>query len=177
MTAATITPVPTDVLTAVRAFLLAILPAGTPVIQGIQNRVAMPVSGFVLMTPLYQMRLATNVDSYDDTYPSSGASFSAEQDTRIDIQLDFYGPLSGAWAAMISTLWRDEYGVTALAPNCAPLYIDDARMMPLTDDEQQYLQRWMSVAVAQYNPVVTLPQQFAGAAEATLIDVDVVYPP
>jgi hypothetical protein len=175
---ATITPVPTDVLTAVRSFLLGVLPANTPVVQGIQNRVAMSqAAGFVLMTPLYQMRLATNVDTYDDTYPSPGASFSAEQDTRIDVQLDFYGPLSGAWAAMVSTLWRDEYGVNALAPNCAPLYIDDARMMPLVDGEMQYEQRWTCTGTLQFNPVTTLPQQFAGAAKATLIDVDMAYPP
>lgn len=174
---ASITPVPTDVINAVQAFLAPLLPANTPVIFGIQNRVAMPPGAFVLVTPLYQMRLATNVDTYMDPYPDSGATVQAEQDTRIDVQLDFYGPLSGAWAAMVSTLWRDEYGVNALAPNCAPLYIDDAKMMPLTTAEQQYLQRWMSTAMLQYNPVTTLPQQFAGAAEAELIDVDEAFPP
>ena len=175
---AVVAPVPTDVLTALRTFLLGILPANTPVLQGIQNRVAMPpVAPFVIFTPLYQMRLATNVDTYDDTYPLAGATFSAEQDTRFDIQLDFYGPQAGAWAAMVSTLWRDEYGVTSLAPTCAPLYIDDARMMPLIDAEMQYEQRWCSTGVLQYNPVTTVAQQFAGAAKATLISVDEAYPP
>lgn len=174
---ASITPVPTDVQNAVQAFIKGLLPTNTPIVFGIQNRVAMPQTGFVLITPLYQMRLSTNMDTYDDMFPDAGATFSAEQDTRIDMQLDFYGPNAGAWAAMISTLWRDEYGVNALSPNCAPLYIDDARMMPLTTAEEQYLQRFTSTGVLQYNPVTTLPQQFAGAAVADLIDAEHAYGP
>lgn len=151
---ASITPVPQDVLNAIEAFLAAILPAGTPVQFGQQNRVAPPnaPAGFVIVTPLYQLRLATNIDTYDDTYPSAGASFSAEQATRIDVQLDFYGPSSGQWAAMVSTLWRDEYGVNALAPNCAPLYIDDAKLMPWDSPEKQYVTRWQSTGRASVQP-------------------------
>lgn len=176
---AAVSPTSQSVLDAVQAFIAGLLPTNTPVVFGIQNRVAppQPSTGWVIITPLYQMRLATNVDTYSDTYPSPGATFSAEQDTRMDLQLDFYGPTAGDWAAIVSTLWRDEYGVNALAPDCAPLYIDDARMMPWVSTEGQYYQRFTSTAALQFNPVVTLPQQFAGAATATLISVDEAYPP
>jgi hypothetical protein len=53
--------------TALRAFLLAILPAGTDAVRGQVNRVPEPACpNFVIMTPIHRMRLATNVDSYDD---------------------------------------------------------------------------------------------------------------
>jgi hypothetical protein len=48
-------------------FLTAILPAGTPIVQGIQNRVSEPANtDFVEMWPLDRTRLATNVDTYID---------------------------------------------------------------------------------------------------------------
>lgn len=54
-------------LTALRAYLLSVLPAGTECIRGQDNRVAEPAgSNFVLMTPILRERLETNVDTYAD---------------------------------------------------------------------------------------------------------------
>lgn len=61
------TPLDTNIFTALRSFLLAILPAGVDVVQAQANRVPEPVgSDYVLMTPLRRERLETNVDSYAD---------------------------------------------------------------------------------------------------------------
>lgn len=63
------TPSVTDsaIFTALRSFLLAILPAGTEVVQGQVNRVAEPqVADFIVITPLRRIRLATNVDTAAD---------------------------------------------------------------------------------------------------------------
>lgn len=55
------------VLTALRSFLLAILPTGVEVIQAQDNRVPEPkAADFVTMTPLFQQRLSTNIDSFGD---------------------------------------------------------------------------------------------------------------
>jgi len=62
-------PVPASALAyeATRAFLLAVLPAGTEVIRGQVNRVPEPVSpNFVLMSPATRLRLSTNQDTYED---------------------------------------------------------------------------------------------------------------
>ncbi len=59
-----------------------------------------------------------------------------------------------------------------LAPDCAPLYIDNARRMPFVTGEEQYYPRYSSTAVLQYNPVTAIPQQFADEASATVIDVE-----
>jgi hypothetical protein len=50
-------------------------------------------------------------------------------------------------------------------------------LAPLEDDELQYEQRWTIEAFLQYNPVVTVPMQFADTASVTLINVDEAYPP
>lgn len=61
--------VPTDsqIRTALRSFLLGILPAGVEVVLGQDNRVPEPVAlDFVVMTRIRSDRLATNVDTYAD---------------------------------------------------------------------------------------------------------------
>jgi hypothetical protein len=49
--------------------------------------------------------------------------------------------------------------------------------MPYKTGEEQYNRRWTVLASLQYNPVTTLPQQFADAADVEVINVDERYPP
>jgi hypothetical protein len=56
-----------DVQTALRSFLLAILPAGVEVVEGQDNRVPEPQpSDFVVMTPILRSRIETNTDEWAD---------------------------------------------------------------------------------------------------------------
>lgn len=165
----TTTPLFDALFIRLRTFLLAIVPAGTEVVRGNFNRVPQPAGNHIVITALFERRLRTNVTEYDDD-GSAGGTRTIEQGTEFHIQFDYYGTTAAELAARVSTLWRDEYGVSALAPECAPLYIDDARCMPLVTSEEQYLNRFTSTAVAQYNPVTTIPQQFADEASATLVD-------
>ena len=56
-----------QIMTALRSVLLAILPSGVAVIQAQDNLVPEPAgSDFVVMTPLMRTRLETNVDAYAD---------------------------------------------------------------------------------------------------------------
>lgn len=178
----TVAPTLATVFTKVRAYLLdpvaGIVPVGTPVIRGPMNRAAQPAVDHVVITPTLRKRLRTNVETDVDPYPSPGdGTVQIEQGTQLTIQADFYGAQAGDWAAIFSTIWRSEYACKALAPDCAPLYSDEGRMIPLTTGEEQYLERWTVSAVLQYNPVVTTLQQFAGAASVDLINVDERYPP
>lgn len=60
-------PTQADIFTALRQFLLEILPAGTKVRQGQPNRVSEPSdANFVIFTPLRMPRLSTNVDGSED---------------------------------------------------------------------------------------------------------------
>jgi len=173
-----VTPTIQDVYTALKSFVQTIVPTGVPVQQGLLNRVAIPPTapGFVVIQGLLKNRLRTTVDTWDTT-DDDPTSMSSEQDIELTVQIDCYGAQSSDWADMISTLFRDGYGCNSLAPTCQPLYCDEARLIPLTDAESQYEERWVLTATLQYNPVVTTVQQFADVATATLIDVDEAYPP
>lgn len=167
-----------QVYTKLGDFIATVVPVGVPVIQLPENRTAMPpaVPGFVGMTVRAQSRIMTNLDKWDHQALDPTA-IEIEQAIRLTIQLDCYGAASAEWAAILSIVLRDEYSMSSLAPILAPLYTNDPRFAPLIDGEEQYERRWIVEAVMQYNPVVTTPMQFAGEAEATLINVDEAYPP
>jgi hypothetical protein len=178
VTAPTVTPVQNDLYVAIKKFIASVVPTNTPIYQGLGNRVAapLPLSGFVYMTMLYQKRLQTNIDTWDTTTPTP-TELAAQNAIEVGVQLDVYGPNAFDWAAMLSTLWRDDYGFYQLAPNCAPLYADEARQMPLVDSEAQYEQRFTITAVLQYNPTTVFPQTFADSLGINIIDVNEAYAP
>lgn len=178
----TVSPDLTAVFTKLRAYLLdpdaGIVPVGTPVLRGPINRAAQPAADHVIMTAIHNRRLRTNVETDVDPYPLPGAgSVRIEKGTAVTVQIDFYGVQSANWLDVFTTIWRSEYACRHLAPECQPLYADEGRMVPLTTGEEQYLERWTVSAMLQFNPVTTTPQQFAGVAEVTVINVDERYPP
>lgn len=174
----TVTPSFDALIVKLGDFIASIVPAGVPVIQMPSNRTSMPpgVPGFVGMTPRVQGRIATNFESWDADDVDVD-SVQLEQSVRVAVQCDFYAAASADWAAMFSTVMRSEYGCRQLAPIAAPLYSDDPRMAPLVNGEEEYEQRWIVTAYVQYNPVTSTPEQFATVLDATLINVDVSYPP
>jgi hypothetical protein len=173
----TVTPTLQGVYTLLRAFVLGVVPAGVPVVQGLGNRVPMPPPspGFVCMTATLLMPLRTPVELWDTT-DLDPVTMDIEQGTQIRVQLDCYGAASADWAIQLATLLRTDYACRALAP-VAPLYADNPIQAPLTNGEEQYEQRWIVGANLQYNPVVSIPMQFADTAEVDLINVDERYPP
>src|SRR5262245_9096734 len=105
----TLAPAQSDIQTALREFLVAILPDGVEVIEGEDNNVGEPASAdFVSMTVMRRPRLGTNVDTLD---PESGTS-TTKQPTEVAVQLDIHSAdLSTASdnAQLISTMFRDEF--------------------------------------------------------------------
>jgi hypothetical protein len=173
-----VSPTLEAVYTKLRALVVAVVPAGVEVIQGLPNRSSLPPSspGFVAMTAVLQRRLRTNVDAYVDPVVTPG-EVHAEQGTQLSVQLDCYGALSGDWANMLSNVLRSDWGCGQLAPTLAPLYVDQATMAPLVDSEKQYEQRWIVPAELQYNPVTSTPMEFADTLNVSLINVDERYTP
>lgn len=170
------------VMTKLGALIADMLPATIIVLQAPINRSAQPKGGHVVMTHLYDMRLRTNETTYTrptDPAPAAGTA-DIEQGTEIHVQLDFYGGVNFApsapaqWAAAMSTIFRDEYAVAALAPEAAPLYIDEARMIPLVTGEEQYRVRYAATAHIQYNPVTTKPQQFAEELVISTVEAQIL---
>jgi hypothetical protein len=156
----------TDIYTAIRTFILTVV--ACPVIKGLQNRVPIPNTPFVSMTILSHSRLATNETAYVDPIETIGTK-NSKASTQFKIQLDCYGPESGEWAGMISTLLRDEVGTIGLGDNIQPISADDPVMLPLISGEQQYEQRWAVTALFQANPITTTPMQFFDEANVETI--------
>jgi hypothetical protein len=167
-----------DLYTALRRFVLDVVPTGVEVVQGLGNRVSTPPPspGFVAMTANLISPHRTPVESWERDNPDPNA-ISIEQGTVVRVQLDCYGPTSGDWAIALVAALRSEYGVRLLAPEAAPLYAEDPIQAPLIDSEGQYESRWIVGARLQYNPVVSTPMEFADTAEVTLINIDERYPP
>ena len=174
----------TAIYTDLGAFVVSVLGLSAgQCVQGYPNRVAMPVVGpFVEMHITRSGRLATNVDGWDQTNPSPTA-MAQTQSIQLAVQLSCYGPQSGDWAAVLSTLLRDDVACQALygsgsTPICQPLYSDDPIRAPLVDEEQQYEDKWIVTAQLQYNPTVTTVQDFADAlGPVGLREVDAFYRP
>lgn len=163
-----------DVFTALGNFLVAVLPANTPVIQLQDNGVAMPTGPFVGMNNGNMKRLATNTDTYTDPVTTIGTKLMGSP-SAYTMTVDLYGPDAGAWAATIQALFRDEFATSLFPDNIQPLYADDPIQIPLINGEQQWEQRWRLQAVMQTSAVVTVPQDFAASLSVGLKEVEAEY--
>jgi len=128
-----------------------------------------------VMTSSSQTRLSTN----EDTYPATTAPTTKDIFVPIQyvIQLDFYGVNSPSWATQTQALFRDQYATDNMPSNIQPLFADDPIQMQLTNAEQQYEQRWKLSANIQYNPIVTVPQQYMNVATVGIKEVDTTFNP
>lgn len=105
------------------------------------------------------------------------------QAAQATVQLDFHSEdttVASNMAQTISTILRDEYGVSAFAAqpsDVVPLFADDPKQLPFINDQQQYEWRWVIEAKFQVNQKTTVPQEYADAVNVGLIEVDGKYPP
>ena len=162
-----------DVFKALVVFFNTFLPAGTEVVQAQDNRVSMPKGGFVAMNNIGMDRLSFNVDSYDPI--AQGKNMLTP--TKIDMQLDFYGPIAQEWCMKTVSLFRDEYATDIFPLNIQPLYADDPVQIPLIDGEAQYEQRWRLAGSLQYNPILSTSQQSMLAVDIALAPIDQTFNP
>lgn len=82
-----LSPTQSEIQTALRSFLLSILPSGVEVIAGQANRVPEPSSpNFVVMTPILRQRLETNTDIFADVAFTGSIS-----GTTLDVTAIAYG--------------------------------------------------------------------------------------
>lgn len=134
------------------------------------------------------------IGTYSVSVPQTVASqkiaagvMNSLQPVKITAQLDIHGEYSGDNAHIISTLFRDEYGVglfKASGFDVTPLYTSEAHQLPFNNGEQQVETRWTMDVVMQCNPIVTVPQYFADqlnfgvlGVSSGVISVDASYPP
>jgi hypothetical protein len=174
----------TYILSALRSYLISVLPSGTEVVKGQINRVPAPTSpSYVVMTMMMRERLDTTTDTYQDNV-TTGFQYS-QVSTEFTIQCDFHGLTSGDMAQIVSTLFRDHSAndffstvtVGGVNMTCQPLYTSDPRQMPFYDDQGQVEYRQSVDICLQANPTVTQVQQFAASLQVGVFQVDATYPP
>ena len=151
-----------DIYTEVRAMLLGLF--SCEVVRGYSNNVPLPKPPFVVMNILNEAAAATN----EHAYAVADETAAVSRQSEIQMQLDFYGAEAGQMAQKTVLLWRDFYACERLK-SCQPLYADPARFMPLTTEESEYEERWMTTVHLAYAPQAEHPQQFVNAFDLTLI--------
>lgn len=143
-----------------------------PIIKGQVNRVPEPSNAdYVVIWPISRDRLGMNIDNWGSPW----ANIAAVQETEVTIQCDVHGPVSGDNAQRISTLWRDQFAVSAflnLGLPLSPLYTTDPKQLAFDNGEQQVEDRWVIDLCMQADITVTYPMQFADQLQATVTPVE-----
>lgn len=153
-----------QVIDALKAFLTPFMP-GAQIVRAQVNRVALPSNPCAVLTELLQVDLSVPATDYQplaNTATIYGPS-------RIDVQIDFYGAQAGEFCKTVKTAFRSHWGFAHFPANIRPLYTSDGVQSPLLTGEQQYESRWTLTASMQYNPTVTVPQEFADVAYPSLV--------
>lgn len=164
------TSITVDNVIAALADFLQPLMTEAEIVRAQVNRVAMPKSPCVVLTEIGQFDLATTRNHYDLV---TGVDY--ERSTRIDVQVDFYGPQAGEMCNVAKILFRSSYGAENFPETVRPLYCTDGIQAPLVTGEQQYESRWTLTASMQYNPVITIAaEQFEFVGETTVIAADLL---
>lgn len=136
---------------------------GAQIVRAQVNRVPMPQGACVVLTERLVRNLATPTSDYQPL--DNTATVNARK--RFEVQIDFYGPLAGEQCGAVEAALRSPYGFDSMPVDIKPLYTSEGIQAPLITGEEQYESRWTLTAYLQYNPVVTLPQQFADEAHVT----------
>lgn len=111
---ASLPPVTAATTTALRAFLLAVLPPETPVLLARQNRMAAPNGPFALMTMLLHQRIATSATRYTAT----SRIILHQQD--VTVQVSLFGPGAADNTQVLGALFQNGWAAeffTAFARN------------------------------------------------------------
>lgn len=141
-----------------------------PVVRGQTNRVSMPQAPFVLMTELRNADLQVPHVDYDFSIGADSAQIQNAQ--SFDIQVDFYASNAGDLCSTVMVALRSSWGWDQFPEGIRPLYTADGIQAPLISGEQQYENRWILTTSLQYNPALTVPQQYASNASAATYQAD-----
>lgn len=161
---------------ALGAFVQVIVGEQVAVVRGQQNRVPPPKGRYVYITPILAPALSLPRTTYADV--PSGGTMTLTRPTQWTAQIDCYGDGAQDMALAICIALRSSYGCNALkASGAQPLYTGEPRQLPFITGEDQYLERWSVDAVLQFNPSITVPQQFADQLRVDFVEVDTKYPP
>ena len=148
----------------IRRFLLGLFPEATSqIVQvnvGVQANNPLPNNAIVM-----QVLFDRNFDTATVTPVPDLDEAIIQNSVEVRLQLDFYGPLAQQRGRTVETLWRTYYGCEQLQV-CQPLYVQSYNRHVYVNDSNLYEDRWILDLALQYNPQVTVAQDFADTASA-----------
>jgi len=175
MTQPTVLLTESDVITALGVYLYGVLPSDIEIVRGQDNRVAEPdADNFVVVTPILQQRLSTNVQSYFDGYSTSTDSTKKDAiHNQLTYQVDVHGPNAADNTMLIFTYFKSDYGVQLFKSSNAyvePLYCSDPRQIPFINSEQQVETRWSIDVImdAVSSAQIVVNNYFAGTLQTNI---------
>lgn len=170
----TLSPTDREINTALRSWLLTVVPNGVQVMQGQLNRVAAPPGTFIVFTPLFRRRIATNASGYTST------TREVVEPMECTVQISAFGAVSGEAVQCVVALWRDMYAAdwlrNATGGVMAPLYASEPRQTGFINSDKQYEDNWTADLKFQVNFTVSTPQDFAQSITVDLREVDASFP-
>lgn len=145
------------VIEALGSFIQPFVGEDTPITRAQVNRVPPPLPAFVELREILEMDLETPAFVNNGEYQQAAITTP----TRIDIQVDFYGPSAGDWCKAVKAVYRSVYAPSQFPTGMTSLFCSDGHQVPLVTGEEQYENRWVLTCSLQYNPDVFVPQQSA----------------
>lgn len=167
-------PTETAVCAALRAWLVAVLPAGVGVVAGQSNRVAPPLPPFATLTLSGRERLSSGGWHYTATTRELAVP------TQLGVQVRLFGPGAGDLAQRVIALWRDMQAADFLSAQglaLSPLDVQSAHQSGFVTAEHQYEDCWEINLLAQVTFILSIPQDFATTLPVLTIGADAAYPP
>lgn len=134
------------------------------IIRAQTNRTPLPIGQFVVLTELLSVELSK---PRTDLAPS-GLETVITSPTRIDVQLDFYGPYAGDQCRAVIGVLRTEYAAAMFPATIQPLYCLDGIQSPMISGENQWMSRWTTRLSLQIDPQVVVPAQSAVAINLSI---------
>ena len=142
---------------------------GADIIRGQVNRTPPPSGQYVELTEILSNDLAVPYQEYVASLdPEIDGETNLIGRVRVDVQADFYGSQSGDWCRAVQNAIRTGYGYSVFSDDIKPLYTTDGFQHPWNTGEQQSVTRWTLTVSIQYNPQLTVPQQFAETLTPTV---------
>lgn len=147
----------------VRLFLLGLFPGSqSQIIQAAQNNEPLPNNAIVM-----QVLFADNFDIAVVTDRPDEGEQDIQNSVEVRMQIDFYGVDAEARSRVVNNLWRTQYACDRLSA-CQPLYVQSYNRHVYVNDSNQYEDRWIMDLGLQYNPQVTVAQDYAESAAITI---------
>ena len=107
----------------------------------------------------------------------AAGSIGFDQSTEVVTQIEVHGTNSGDNAQVIQQLFRSDFATIAMAgTGITPLYCEVPRQVPFITAADQYENRWIIDAHFDCAPIISIPQEFAGAATVNVESVTATFP-